>query len=75
VALPKSVKLTPKMLKPIKIWLQKPLEDTLSNLISHIRERAVNGAKLAGLIKAFKVLISRSLLVYPITETAKEELS
>ena len=34
----------------------------------------MNGERLAGLIKAFKTLTPRTLLVYPTMESAKEEL-
>ena len=35
----------------------------------------MNGERLIGLIKAFRLLSPKSLLVYPTTETAREELS
>jgi hypothetical protein len=75
LALPESVKLAPRALKPIKIGLQKPIKETPSELINYIKERAVNGERLASLIKAFKILSPRRLLVYPTMEVAREELS
>ena len=73
--LPESAKLAPKALKPLKIGLREPIKDLPSELILKIKERAVNGERLARLIKAFRVLTPKSLLVYPITEAAGEELS
>jgi hypothetical protein len=69
------VKLAPKALKPIKIGLREPIKDLPSELILKIKDRAVNGERLASLIKAFRILAPKSLLVYPTTEAAKEELS
>ena len=72
--LPESVKLAPKSPKPIKIGLQKPTKETPSELIHHIKERAVNGERLTGLIKAFKTFTPRTLLVYSTIKSIKEEL-
>ena len=73
--LPESVKLAPKTLKPLKIALREPIKNTPSELILQIKDRAVNGERLTSLIKAFRILSPKSLLVYPTTEAAKEELS
>ena len=73
-ALPESVKLAPKVLSPLKIALRKPIKDLPSELILKIKDRAVNGERLVSLIKAFRILTPKSLLVYTTTEAAKEEL-
>jgi len=73
--LPESVKLAPKTPKPIKISLREHIRKTPKELIALIQERAVNGERLTGLIKAFRLLSPKSLLVYPTTEAAREELS
>ena len=73
--LPESVKLAPKPPKPLKIGLREPIQKTPKELIALIQERAINGDRLIGLIKAFRLLSPKSLLVYPTTETAREELS
>ena len=72
--LPESVKLAPKAPKPVKIGLREPIRKTPSELIDLIKDRAINGERLAGLIKAFRVLSAKTLLVYPTTEAVKEEL-
>jgi hypothetical protein len=69
------VKLAPKAPKPLKIVLREPIKNTPSELILQIKERAVNGERLTGLIKAFRILTPKSLLVYATTEAAREELS
>ena len=58
----------------MKIGLREPIRKTPSELIDLIKDRAINGERLAGLIKAFRVLSAKTLLVYPTTEAAKEEL-
>ena len=68
------MKLAPKAPKPIKITLQEPIRRTPNELISQIKERAVNSERLIGFIKAFRILAARSLLVYPTIEPAREEL-
>ena len=68
------MKLALKALKPLKIVLQKPIKDLPSELILKIKERAVNGDRLTSLIRTFRILTSKSLLVYPTTEAAREEL-
>jgi hypothetical protein len=73
--LPESVKLAPKALKPLKIVLREPIKNTPSELILQIKDRAVNGERLTSLIKAFRILTPKSLLVYLTTEAAREELS
>ena len=73
--LPESVKLAPKALKPLKIVLREPIKYTPSELILQIKDRAVNGERLTSLIKAFRILTPKSLLVYATTEAASEELS
>ena len=73
--LPESIKLAPKALKPLKIGLRDPIRDTPSELLLKIKDRAVNRERLASLIRAFRVLTPRTLLVYMTTEAAKEELS
>jgi len=73
--LPESVKLAPRAPKPLKIGLREPIRNTPKELIAFIQERAVNGERLIGLIKAFRLLSPKSLLVYPTTEAAREELS
>jgi len=73
--LPESVKLAPKALKPLKIVLREPIKDLPNELILKIKDRAVNGDRLASLIKAFRILTPTSLLVYATTEAAREELS
>jgi DNA mismatch repair ATPase MutL len=73
--LPESVKLAPKALKPLKIALREPIKDLPSELILKIKDRAVNGDRLASLIRAFRILTPTSLLVYTTTEAAREELS
>ena len=73
-ALPESVKLAPKTPKPVKIGLREPIRKTPSELIDLIKDRAINGERLTGLIKAFRVLSAKTLLVYSTTEAAKEEL-
>ena len=73
--LPESVKLAPKALKPLKIILREPLKDTPNDLILKIKERAVNGDRLTSLIRSFRILTPKSLLVYPTTKAASEELS
>ena len=72
--LPESVKLAPKAPRPIKINLREPTIKTPKELIGLIKERAVNGERLATSIKAFRALSPKYLLVYPTTEAAKEEL-
>jgi hypothetical protein len=69
------VKLAPKAIKPLKIVLREPIKNTPSELVLQIKDRAVNGERLTSLIKAFRILTPKSLLVYPTTETAREELS
>ena len=69
------MKLAPKALKPLKVGLREPIKDLPSELILKIKERAVNGDRLASLIKAFRILAPKSLLVYSTTEAAREELS
>ena len=59
----------------MKIGLREPIKKTPSELIDLIKDRAVNSERLASLIKAFRVLLARTLLVYPTTEGAKEELA
>jgi len=73
--LPESVKLAPKALKPLKIALREPIKDLPSELILKIKDRAVNGDRLASLIRAFRILTPTTLLVYATTEAAREELS
>ena len=73
--LPASVKLAPKAPKPLKIGLREPIRNTPKELIALIQERAVNGERLTSLIKAFRLLSPKSLLIYPTTEAAREELS
>jgi len=73
--LPESVKLAPKAPKPLKIVLREPIKDLPSELILKIKERAVNGDRLTSLIKAFRILTPKSLLVYATTEAAREELT
>ena len=73
--LPESIKLAPRALKPLKIGLREPIKDTPSELILKIKDRAVNGERLVSLIRAFRALTLRTLLVYITTEAAKEELS
>ena len=68
------MKLAPKALKPVKISLREPIRKTPSELINLIKDRAINGERLAGLIKAFRVLLIKSLLVYSTLEAAKKEL-
>ena len=58
----------------MKIGLREPIRKTSSKLIDFIKDRAINGERLTGLIKAFRVLSAKTLLVYPITKAAKEEL-
>ena len=72
---PESLKLAPKAPKPLKISLQEPVKDLPSELILKIKDRAVNGERLASLIKAFRIVTLKSLLVYATTEAAREELS
>ena len=55
--------------------LREPIKYTPSELILQIKDRAVNGERLTSLIKAFRILTPRSLLVYATTEAASEELS
>ena len=55
--------------------LREPIKDLPSELILKIKDRAINGDRLASSIKAFRILSPKSLLVYPTTEVAKEELS
>ena len=69
------MKSAPKTLKPLKIGLREPIKKTLRELIALIQERAVNGDRLIGLIKAFRLLSPKSLLVYSTTKAAKEKLS
>ena len=69
------MKLAPKPPKPLKIGLREPIQKTPKELIALIQERAINGDRLIGLIKAFRLLSPKSLLVYPTTEAASEELS
>ena len=73
--LPKSVKLAPKAPKPLKIVLREPIKHTPNELILQIKDRAVNGERLTSLIKAFRILTPKSLLVYPTTETVSKELT
>ena len=73
--LPESVKQAPRALKPLKIGLREPIRNTPKEFIAFIQERAVNGERLIGLIKAFRLLSPKTLLVYPTTEAAREELS
>lgn len=75
LALPESVKLAPKTPSPLKIALREPIKDLPCELILKIKDRAVNGERLASLIKAFRILTPKSLLVYTATEAAREELS
>ena len=72
--LPESIKLAPKALKPLKIAFREPIKDLPSELILKIKDRAVNGERLASLIRAFRVLSPKSLLVYATTEATREEL-
>ena len=58
----------------MKIGLREPIKKTPSELIDLIKDRAINGERLAGLIKAFRVLSAKTLLVYPTIEVVKEEL-
>ena len=69
------MKSAPKTPKPLKIGLREPIKKTPRELIALIQERAVNGDRLIGLIKAFRLLSPKSLLVYPTTEAAREKLS
>ena len=55
--------------------LREPIKDLPSELILKIKERAVNGDRLTSLIKAFRILTPKSLLVYATTEAAREELT
>ena len=55
--------------------LREPIKDLPGELILKIKDRAINGDRLASSIKAFRILSPKSLLVYPTTEVAKEELS
>jgi hypothetical protein len=55
--------------------LREPIRDLPSELILKIKDRAVNGERLASLIKAFRTLTPKTLLVYTTTEAAREELS
>ena len=73
--LPESVKSAPRTPKPLKIGLREPIKKTPKELIALIQERAINGERLIGLIKAFRLLSPKLLLVYPTTEAAREELS
>ena len=68
------MKLAPKALKPVKIGLREPIKKTPRKLIDLIKNRAINGERLAGLIKAFRILLAKTLLVYSTIETAKKEL-
>ena len=70
-----SVKLAPKALKPLKIALREPIKDLPNELILKIKERAVNGDRLASLIRSFRILTPKSLLVYANTKAVREELS
>ena len=58
----------------MKISLREPIRKTSSELIDLIKDRAINGERLANLIKAFRVLLVKSLLIYPTIEAVKEEL-
>ena len=69
------MKLAPKAPKALKIVLRELIKDLPSELILKIKERAINRDRLASLIKAFRILAPKSLLVYSITEAAREELS
>ena len=69
------MKLAPKAPKPLKIVLREPIKHTPNELILQIKDRAVNGERLTSLIKAFRILTPKSLLVYPTAETASEELT
>ena len=69
------MKLASKALKPLKIVLREPIKNTPNELILQIKERAVNGERLTSLIKAFRILTPKTLLVYATTEAAREELS
>ena len=68
------MKLAPKALKPVKIGLREPIKKTPRKLIDLIKDRAINGERLAGLIKAFRILLAKALLVYSTTEAVKEVL-
>ena len=68
------MKLAPKAPKPVKISLREPIRKTPSELIDLIKDRAINGGRLAGLIKVFRVLLVKSLLVYSTLEAVKKEL-
>ena len=68
------MKLAPKTPKPIKIGFKKSIKDIPSGLILKIKDRAVNGDRLVSLIRSFRILSPKSLLVYPTTEAVREEL-
>ena len=58
----------------MKIGLREPIRKTPSELIDLIKDRAINGERLAGLIKAFRVLLAKILLVYSTIKAVKKEL-
>ena len=59
----------------MKVSLRESIKDLLNELILKIKDRAVNEDRLTSLIKAFRILSFKALLIYFITKAAREELS